>query len=305
MRRQRTVALGVTAFFFASADPSLSQDWFVSGENNCSGNTAAIAAFTALLPSSYPIRIGAGNIYTSIDGGSVNALLAGEKIVDNLLLTKSAAADYKKAMEVITENYSLPYVVEVDVAILAAMAPPVVGLGGGLLFSYVVSKVNGRMEPLKSVVLFVAAGGRLERRWKLLRESDKATYAVSSLEYVVSLGQEQRRFFTQGCTYPVDVVVSEFETNERIANKIIKVRSPGTWGVWDVDDKKWHSSILKYDHQDKEFYYFSEDAIENGTVKGQNEHRISFQGGRWQYKNFFDGPGRQFKNLSSPGVKIK
>src|SRR5205809_784461 len=139
MRRLRMVSLAATVILFASADPSFSQDWYVSGENNCSGNAAAIAAFTALLPSSYPIRIGAGSMYTSIGGASVNALVAAEKIVDDLTLSKPAAADYKKAMGVITENYNLPYVVEVDVAILAAMAPPVVGLAGGLLFSYVVS----------------------------------------------------------------------------------------------------------------------------------------------------------------------
>jgi len=75
--------------------------------------------------------------------------------------------------------------------------------------------------------------------------------------------------------------------------------------AWDVDDKKWDSWILNYDYQDKEFYYFLEDAVENGTVKGQHKHRISFQGGRWQYMNFFDGPRGAFKNLSFPGIKVK
>ncbi|MBR1302158.1 hypothetical protein [Bradyrhizobium sp. AUGA SZCCT0042] len=306
MRRAITIAFSTTIILFGSANNCLSQDWFIGAENNCAGNTAAIAAFSALLPSSYPIRIGANTLYTSIDAPSVNLLLSGEKVVDNLALNKAAAADYRKAMETITDNYNVPFVVEVGGAILGGMAPPVVGLPGGLLFSYVVSKINARLAPLKSVVLFVAEGGQLQRRWKVVREADKATYAISSLEYVVSLGLEQRRFFTQGCLYPVNVVVSEFETNEKITNKIIKPNGGGgMWGVWDIDDNKWDSWILKYNYQDKEFYYFFEDAIENGTVKGQHEHRISFQGGRWQYKNFFDGAGAAFKNLSSPGIKVK
>src|SRR5262245_57585563 len=129
------------------------------------------------------------------------------------------------------------------------MAGTVVGLPAGLLFSYVVSKINARLAPLKSVALFVAEGGQLERRWKVFREADKATYAVSSLEYVVSLGKEQRLFFTQGCTYPVNVVVSEFDTNETVGNKIVKPRSGGDWGVWDIEDSKWDSTVLKYTHK--------------------------------------------------------
>lgn len=76
----------------------MSQDWFIGAENNCSGNAAAISAFSALLPSSYPIRIGANTLYTSIDAASVTLLLSGEKVVDNLALNKAAAADYQKAM---------------------------------------------------------------------------------------------------------------------------------------------------------------------------------------------------------------
>lgn len=83
--------------------------------------------------------------------------------------------------------------VELGGAILGGMAPPVVALPAGLLFSYVVSKINARLAPLKSVVLFVAKGG----------------------------------FFTQGCLYPINVVVSAFDTNETINNKIIKPNGGG------------------------------------------------------------------------------
>ncbi len=258
------------------------------------------------MPSSYPIKAGNRNLYVSIEASNVSLLVAREKIVDVLPLTKSAAVDFRNAMNEITTNYGVPFVTELNVAILGAMVPPVVGLPTGLLFSYAVSKMNAQMAPLKSVVLFVAEGGQLERRWKVFRELNKATYAMSSLEYAVNLGLENRRFITQGCLYPVNVVVAEFETNETIANKIIKPKGgPGRWGVWDIDDKKWDSTVLNFKSQSEEFYEFSEDAIENGKVVGQHQHRISFQGGRWQYRNYFDGPGGIFRNISALGIKVR
>ncbi len=292
---------------FVCVETCRAQDWFVSGQDNCSGDAAAIAAFTTLLPSSFPILPGTNNTYyTTMDAASVNSLLSGEKIVDSVLLTQKTAIDYQKAMDVVTQNYNVPFVVEADAAILGALAPPIAGLPGGLLFSYVVAKINAKLASFRSVILFIAAGGRLERRWKLLRDTDNGTYGASTLEYIVNLGQEQRRFLTGGCIYPVNVKVSEFETNEKVGNKIVKLRNlPASWGIWDIEDNKWDSSILKYDHQDKEFYYFFEDAIENNAVAGQDIHRISFQGGRWQVKRASDGPGGQFKNTSSPGIKIR
>jgi hypothetical protein len=305
MQFPKVIVLSTFALIF-SADFSLAQDWFLSGENNCSGNAAAISAFSAQLPISYPLKQGGSNLYITVDAGSATSLLSGEKIVDSLTLDANNAKSYLTAMSAATEDYQLPYVVEVDGAILGALNPPVVGLPAGLLFSYVVSKVNAHLASLKSVILFVAAGGQLQRRIKLLHNTDSATYAITSLEYVVTLGSEKRRSLTQGCTYPVNVAVKEFETNERVGNKIVKVRTPpSAWGVWDIEGNNWDSSILKFDHQDKEFYYFSEDAIENGAVVGQDTHRISFQGGRWQVKRASDGAGGSFKNISSPGVKIR
>jgi hypothetical protein len=299
-------AIVVSSFAIVlNTDVSFAQNWFLSGENNCSGNPAAISAFSTLLPISYPLKLGAGNLYISVDAASATSLLSSEKIVDSLSLDPNNAKSYLSAMDAVTEDYQLPYVIEVDGAILGALAPPVVGLPAGLLFSYVVSKVNAKLASLRGMVLFIAAGGRLDRRIRLLHNTDSATYAITSLEYVVSLGTEKRRFLTQGCTYPVDIVVNEFQTNEKVGNKIIKIRTgPSNWGVWDIEDNKWDSSILKFDHQDKEFYYFAEDAIENGSGVGQDIHRISFQGGRWQVKRASDGAGGQFKNISSAGIKI-
>lgn len=306
MRLLKRTFFVISGLLIFDSTPAFAQDWFLSGENNCSGDPAAISAFRTLLPISFPLKPGAGNLYITIDAGLANSLLSGEKIVDSLVLDANKAKSYQSAMNAITADYQLPYVVDVGGAILGAMAPPVVGLPAGLLFSYVTSKINARLASLSSVVLFIAAGGRLDRRIKLLRDADKATYAITSLEYGVSLGDEKRRFLTQGCTYPVNVVAKEFETNETVGNKIVKIRTPpSAWGIWDIEDNKWDSSILNYDHQEQEFYYFSEDAIENGKVVGQDIHRISFQGGRWQVKRASDGPGGQFKNISSPGIKAR
>ncbi|HEY8124538.1 MAG TPA: hypothetical protein VIF88_03850, partial [Methylocystis sp.] len=150
---------------------------------------------------------------------------------------------------------------------------------------------------LKGFSIFIVEGGRLERRWKLLKTTKNGLYLVSSMEYTVSVGAETRRFVTAGCTYPVKVDVSEFRTNEKVGNKIIKPHG-NVWGVFDVDDNKWDSTQLSFLTQDEEYYYFTEDQIENNKVVGQNIHRISFQGGRWQFKHYDDPAGAGFKNLS-------
>src|SRR4051812_13690477 len=94
-----------------------------------------------------------------------------------------------------------------------------------------------------------------------------------------------RRFVTAGCVYPVKVDVAEFRTNERLGNKIVKPN--GTfWGVFDIEDNKWDSTHLSLTGQDREFFYFTEDAIENNNVVGQHIHRISFVGGPWQFKRY-------------------
>lgn len=305
-----TRAVSAMMMFFASAMPCLAQqDWFLSAENNCSGNAAAISAFSALLPSSFPIRLGIGNtVYTTLGVSSVDSILTsgGEKVIDNLRLNQRQATDYKTSMDSIVDNYGVPYFLQVGGGLFTRLLPPVVGKPVGLLYSYLMSLPNAKVAALRNVTMFIAAGGRLERRWKVVRETDKSTFAASSLEYVVALGDEERWFITQGCIYPVNVLVTEFETNEPRTNKIIKPNGPpGVWGVWDIDDSKWDSYVLKYQRQEQEFYYFSEDAVENGVVVGQHTHRISFEGGRWQYKSFFDGPGGQFKNWSSPGIKVR
>lgn len=302
----RRLCLVVAAFFCCQVCSSaVARDWFMDAENNCSGDQAAIAAFSALLPSSVKLKNGSSSLYAVFGVTMVDSILgnSGEMIVDRLVLNKPQAHDYKTAMGGITANYDVPYVIEVQGAIFTGLLPPVVGGPAGLIFSYLVNTVNASVAGLKSVTLFIVEGGSLERRWKILRNANKETYAASILEYFVPVGSEKRRFVTQGCIYPVDVFVSQFETTFTSANKIVKPHgAAGEWGVWDVDDKKWDSTILKFTEQQGEFYYFAEDAIEDGMVKGQHIHRISFEGGLWQFKNFFDGTGASFKSLA-PNMK--
>jgi hypothetical protein len=43
--------------------------------------------------------------------------------------------------------------------------------------------------------------------------------------------------------------------------------------------------------------YFTEDAVENDKVVGQNIHKLGYQGGRWQANNYASA---DFRNLSGP-----
>lgn len=301
--RAVVVATVSTSLLFASPTTSLGADWYEGAEHGCSGDPAMIAAFVALLPPTMPIHNGSrGNLFLEAKISVINSLegSGGENVIDRLTLNQALANDYRTAVQNIAAARKIPYFVDVGSAVFAGLAfSAQLGTGLGLVFSYLLEELKKPSSDLSGLAAFIARGGELNRRWKVLVDDANGFYLVSGLEYVVSVGQEARRFVTAGCAYPVKVVVSEFRTNEAFSNKIIKPNG-NAWGIFDIEDNKWDSPVLKYTGQDQEFLYFNEDAIENDNVMGQHVHKLSFRGGRWQFKNFFDGPNGTFKNLSGP-----
>jgi hypothetical protein len=286
----------IVLWFWCPADAA---EWYLSAPSDCSGTEPVMAAFVALLPTSIAVHASSANAYAETSIAQINSIAGSgsESIIDSLALNKSKAADYKRAIVLVGSGYKVPYFVDVTAAIYAGMVfSPAAGTGLGLLFTYILDKLKEPAAEMTGFALFIAEGGRLERRWKLLKDMNQGFNLVSSLEYAVALGSETRRFVTAGCSYPVKVNVKEFRTNERVGNKIVKPNG-ANWGVFDIEDNKWDSTVLQFTGQDQQYYYFNEDQVENGTVVGQNIHRINFQGGRWQFKHYDEA---NFKNFSGP-----
>ncbi|TBC12697.1 hypothetical protein [Rhizobium ruizarguesonis] len=274
-------------------------DWYIAAPSDCSNNEPVIAAFVALLPSSIPVHAAStSTVYAQIGIAPLKDIegAGGERILDQLTLDKSKAAGYKAAMMAVADSYKVPYFVDVTAAVYGGMAlSPAVGTAVGLVFTYLLDRLKEPAAAMTGFSAFIAEGGELDRRWKVLKTKDNGYYLVSSLEYTVSVGAEKRRFITAGCTYPVKVDVSEFQTAGPTNNKIIKPHG-NAWGVFDIEDNKWDTTELKYFEQDEQFFYFYEDAIENDKVVGENTHRISFVGGPWQYKPY-DSTDGKFKSF--------
>jgi hypothetical protein len=291
------LVIGLAVFPF----PARANDWYLTAPSNCSGTEPVMAAFVALLPSSVAIHAGtSSSVYADVPTRFVNDLFSSgnEKVIDSLVLSKAKAQDYKKAMEFVGSTYEIPYIVDVGATLYTGFAlTPGLGTAAGLVFSYLLDQLKQPAAIMKGFTLFIVEGGELGRRWKVLTDGTNGIYLVSSMEYAVSIGAERRRFVTAGCAYPVKVVVGEFRTNEATGNKIVKPHG-SAWGVFDIEDNKWDSTKLSLTGQDQEYYYFTEDAMENDQVVGQNVHRLSFRGGRWQYKSYSDSASAKFKNLS-------
>jgi hypothetical protein len=273
-------------------------DWYLTAPSDCSGTDAVIAAFVALVPTSIPVHATGANAYAEASATFINDINAagGEKIVDALVLNKAKSTDYRHAIQTVAASYEIPYFVDATAAIFSGFAIPIqYGTAAGLIFTFIIDQLKKPAAAMNGFVAFIAEGGELDRRWKVSKNNDGGYYLVDSLEYTVSLGAEKRRFITSGCTYPVKVTVSEFDTTFANSNKIIKPHG-AAWGVFDIDDNKWDSTVLNFTNQDQSFYYFSEDAIENDRVVGQNIHKISFQGGPWQFKQYDSADGR-FKSF--------
>jgi hypothetical protein len=301
LRLSRCV-VGAVILFVASTSISPSaraNDWYETAPSDCSGTNAVITAFVALLPSSVPVHPGSGSTYYAeapIRLVSDLEKSGGEKIVDTLVFNKKKADDYRNAMKVVASSYQVPYFFVVAAAVYTGMVlSPGLGTAAGLVFSYLLDQLNQPAVAVTGFTAFIAEGGELDRRWKLLKNQSNGYYLIDSMEYVVSVGSERRRFVTTGCSYPVKISVSEFKTNDQFNKKIVTPQG-AVWRVFDVEGNKWDSTVLKYSSQDEQFFYFTEDAIENGNVVGQNIHKISFVGGPWQYKayNSTDGKFKSF-----------
>jgi hypothetical protein len=271
-------------------------EWFENQDVNCSGIQVIGDAFAAYTGGSLPIKSGAGQgeYFVELSAGDYSALLtnAADRISNVKTLNKNQAQTLASIIAAAAENAKIPTFVKVGTALATGLIlPQGPGTRAGLLFSYLFDKWDAYAVSLKETSLFLVDGGDAYRRTAPLRDQNDAPFVASTTEYRVMVGKETRNFMYHGCIYALSVKVREFATTGQFNNKIVKQIAGKTWRVWDVDDKKFDSADLTYLRQDGGYYYFEADAIEKNVVKGKHQHRISFKGGPWQYKNFFDPAG--------------
>lgn len=130
--------------------------------------------------------------------------------------------------------------------------------------------------PLASAAFMLAQGGVLQDLLAVYQGPDKRRWAVYTTVYTVPVGAEKRTVLLYSCRYAVETQVAQFQTVGQFNNKVVRPDG-GKWRVLDVDTNKYDRSILAYEGQDEEYFYF---ALEGEPGERQ---RISFKGGKWQF----------------------
>lgn len=130
--------------------------------------------------------------------------------------------------------------------------------------------------PLASTAFMVAQGGLLQDLLAVYQAPDKRRWAVYTTVYTVPVGAEKRTVLLYSCQYAVETRVARFQTVGQFNNKVVRLDG-GKWRVLDVSTNKDDRSILAYEGQDEEYFYFGLDG-----EPGERQ-RISFKGGKWQF----------------------
>ena len=181
----------------------------------------------------------------------------------------------------------VPVAFSLTTAALANLLIPenIPNTAAGWLTGEITNNLNAPSTRLAVVEGYVAKGGVLSQQQFVLTNTN-GRYLLWNLTYTVAVGQEHRSAILYSCIYPINTIVTQFQTTGPYNNKIIKPSIPGYWGIWDIEDSKWDDDKLVYDHQDSGAYYFLEDEIENDTIVGQSTNKISLTGGPWQRKHY-------------------
>lgn len=292
----------VACFTFLQTPSLAAEEWYSKATSNCSGNLPIQAAIQTLTGGGLPLESGIdpGSFYVRLAVTRYAHLKAADKDVigASKILNATDAATLRRVVSSVAEDSEVPLLISIGSSILLGLVLPTsTAAATDIVFSYFYSDLDAAAIKMGSTPLLIAAGGEARRRDVVRKNQGNQPYLVTSSEYVVRVGDEVRTITYFGCLYPIRVDVSEFETTGEFNNKIIRSTSDGFWRVWDLDGQRYEGDPLKYMHQSDGFYYFSRDAIREDVVVGQHIHRISFDGGPWQRKSFFDGASASFKSL--------
>jgi hypothetical protein len=303
MLRETATALFFGFVLATNCTPSSADEWYETEGANCSGDVTLAAAISAITGGGLPLQSGKGpgNFYSTISASDLNSFAAPntEKIQSIQSLDGTRSKSLRAVFLSAANDAKVPVSVTTGTNLITGLLlPPVLGTGSGLIFGYLYSKIDAASTNVHDAGVIIAAGGEVYKRTALLRRTqDDNPFVVSSTEYRVSVGTEQRSFAVQACVYPLAIAVNEFDTTGQFNNKIIKPAGGGIWKQWDIDDKKYDSAAYTYIYQKGGFYYFDQDQIENDRVVGKNLYRISLFGGPFQTMNYNERPNGRWKNF--------
>ncbi len=280
-----------------SSIASAQTDWYRDIGSHCSGHlplVAGVQTFFAKRLSFISIAPG-GNLAVTLAPAQIAEFSSRTPFVFEVVDLSGAQAVSLKKVFAASADQRVPLLFKVANAFLINFTIPatLLNVGTGFAFDFLYSQVDSIPTSIENAGAFLAEGGKLEQQLSI-KKSAQGRFVLSQAVYSVPVGKESRTFIISACIYPIAVQVSEFQTEGPFNNKIVKPRDGKNWGVWDIEDKKWDSRVLRYLSQDADSYLFESDEIENNNVVGKSIHRISLLGGVWQVKNS-DWP--QFKNL--------
>lgn len=292
----------ILSFLLYLPSPAINAaEWYMQEDASCAGNRAAGEAIAAITGGGLKLNSGngPGKLYATIDSPNFRSIFNSKQdnISNYVTLDQNQAKSLSKIFIGISDDIKVPMAVNVASGVFTAIALPAAsGTIAGAIFTYLFSEIDAAAVPIREAGLFIVTGGSVYRRLTVKqRQSDGNLFALASTEYTVKIGNEQRTFVVNACTYPIRLNVNEFQTEGPYNNKIIK-QSDGYWKVWDIEDKRFGGEPLKYLYQSGGFYYFDRSKGISG-VSAFDLHRISFIGGPWQFQNYDERPNGKFNTL--------
>lgn len=286
-RRTKLYFAAITATFASYSNLSFAEDWYLSVGSTCSGPTAVNAAIATYLNKGLSLKAipPAGNFAVQVAASELRDYIATNPYPYNsFTFDENKAATFRKILKNSTDK--VPFLFKVSNSFFLNFVVPNIPLNvaAGVLFEYFYQSVDAEPLALENLHGYIAAGGKLDQTISIRKSQNGGRFMITQTSYIVAVGNETRMFVISACQFPVAVKVSEFQTTGPFNNKVVKPRPDGTWGVFDLTDNKWDSTILKYVGQQPDFYVFEADEVENNHVVGQTTHRLSVVGGPWSRK---------------------
>lgn len=254
--------------------------WYTTEEKRCDGVSSLASPLRAggwLAPDIDLVATAsaAGNVHVRLDVKELRAVTAakGALVLDSHVLDASSTPRVRDLF--LGADTKVNWIVE---SVFDLIAGYIIKAEADLATKVLIEWLGERPRasiPLSSAAFIVAQGGVLQDLLTVYVGPDKRRRAVYTTVYTAPVGTETRTVVLYSCRYAVETQVSEFQTVGSNNNKVVRPDG-GKWRVLDVDTNQYDRSILAYEGQDEEYFYFG--------VEGEpgERRRISFRGGPWQ-----------------------
>lgn len=259
-------------------------DWYNESQFQCSDpfQVRSFARNAGLLDSKIPfdfVEVADGKVYVDIPAVEVAEL---PTLRSDLLALNSNVFDADVAKELVVHLEGVQS--DLEVPLLVQNLPSLAGywvtntsslvIGG--VFSYLFNETGAKALSLSQVLPLVASGGELTEFYTLRQIGEKHVL-LSSLRYVVEVGNETRTVWLAACTYPAIVNHTRFRTTLGVNDKIL-VNVDGKWYIEDATTGARDPGHLELSHEDYDFLYFK--AIDVSAFF--EDYRIAKYGGPFE-----------------------